>query len=113
MDIDRGLLRSAILNLVKNGLEALSRGGQLTLTTRRDGEAVEVIVSDTGGGIPEEVAARLFEHFFTTKPQGTGLGLSITRQIAEEHGGEIRWANQPGQGATFTVRLPVHRGAHG
>ena len=109
MEIDRGLLRQAILNLVKNGLEALSRGGELTLASRREGDAVEISVSDTGGGIPEEVARRLFEPFFTTKPQGTGLGLSISRQITEEHGGEIRWTNRPGRGVSFTVRLPLKR----
>jgi two-component system NtrC family sensor kinase len=55
------------------------------------------------------VGPRLFEQFFTTKPQGTGLGLSITRQIAEEHGGEIHWTNRASQGATFTIRLPLKR----
>ena len=109
MEIDRGLLRQAVLNLVKNGLEALSSGGELTIGSRLEGESVEISVSDTGGGIAAEVEPRLFEQFFTTKPQGTGLGLSITRQIAEEHGGEIRWANRVGHGATFTIRLPLRR----
>ena len=109
MEIDRGLMRQAILNLVKNGLEALSSGGELTIASHFDGEAVDISVSDTGSGIPGDVAPRLFEQFFTTKPQGTGLGLSIARQIAEEHGGEIRWANRPGRGATFTIRLPIKR----
>jgi signal transduction histidine kinase len=113
MEIDRTLLRQAILNLIKNGLEALSAGGELTLASHRDSDAVEIVVADTGGGIPAEVAGRLFEPFFTTKPQGTGLGLSIARQIVEEHGGEIRWANQPGRGVTFTIRLPLKRAAHG
>ncbi|OGK87404.1 MAG: hypothetical protein A2W08_07740 [Candidatus Rokubacteria bacterium RBG_16_73_20] len=111
MEIDRGLLRQAVLNLVKNGLEALSSGGTLTLASRRDGDAVEISVSDSGPGIPDEVAGRLFEPFFTTKPQGTGLGLGIARQITEEHGGEIRWESVPGGGATFTIRLPVKRAA--
>lgn len=111
LEIDRGLLRQAVLNLVKNGLEALSTGGELTLASRLDGETVEIDVSDTGGGISEDVAPRLFEPFFTTKPQGTGLGLSITTQIVEEHGGEIRWRNEPGRGVTFTIRLPVKRTA--
>ncbi|MBI4638120.1 MAG: hypothetical protein HY727_17430 [Candidatus Rokubacteria bacterium] len=112
MEIDRGLLRQAVLNLVKNGLEALSRGGELTISSLHVGERVEIAVSDTGGGIGEEVARRLFEPFFTTKPQGTGLGLSIARQITEEHGGEIRWENRSGQGATFVIRLPVKRPVH-
>ena len=109
LEVDRGLLRQAILNLVKNGLEALSSGGALTITSHFDAEAIEIAVSDTGGGIPEAVAPRLFEQFFTTKPQGTGLGLSIARQIVEEHDGEIRWVNRPGRGATFTIRLPIKR----
>jgi signal transduction histidine kinase len=109
MEIDRTLLRQAVLNLVKNGMEALSRGGALTITSRWTGDAVEIGVSDTGPGIDPAVAERFFEPFFTTKPQGTGLGLSITRQIIEEHGGELGWANRPGGGATFTIRLPVKR----
>ncbi len=107
MEIDRALLRQAILNLVKNGLEALSRGGALTISSRALGDAVEISVADSGPGIGPEVAGRLFEQFFTTKPQGTGLGLSISRQIIEEHGGELSWANRPGGGAVFTIRLPV------
>ena len=109
MEIDRGLLRQAVHNLVKNAMEALSRGGALTIESRCDGDTVQVSVSDTGNGISPEVAQRLFEPFFTTKPQGTGLGLSITRQIIEEHGGELSWRNGPGGGATFIVRLPIKR----
>ncbi|MBI4609440.1 MAG: hypothetical protein HY726_10555 [Candidatus Rokubacteria bacterium] len=111
--VDRALLRQAVLNLVKNGLESISRDGELTVTTELVGDSVEISVSDTGAGISEEVARRLFEPFFTTKPQGTGLGLSIARQIVEEHGGEIRWRRQPGPGATFTLRLPLKRTEHG
>jgi signal transduction histidine kinase len=112
MEIDRSLLRQAVLNLVKNGLEALSRGGALSVTTRRLDDSVEISVSDTGPGIPPEVARRLFEQFFTTKPQGTGLGLSITRQIVEEHGGRVRWTSTPGAGATFSISLPIEKVGH-
>src|SRR2546422_1106921 len=68
MEIDRGLLRQAVWNLVKNGLEALSSGGELTIASHFDGEGVEIAVSDTGEGIPDDVGPRLFEQFFTTKP---------------------------------------------
>ncbi|MGH7299902.1 MAG: sensor histidine kinase [Candidatus Rokuibacteriota bacterium] len=112
MEIDRTLLRQAVLNLVKNGIEAVSQGGTLTLTTSRVGETVEIAVSDNGPGIAPEVGRRLFEQFFTTKPQGTGLGLSISRQILEEHGGKIRWHSTPGAGATFTMTVPVQRVAN-
>jgi two-component system, NtrC family, sensor kinase len=111
LEIDRTLLRQAILNLVKNGLEALSRGGELTIGSRATEQGVEIVVADTGPGIAAEVGERLFEQFFTTKPQGTGLGLSISRQIIEEHGGDLAWANRPGGGAEFTIRLPSTRSA--
>ena len=113
MEIDRTLLRQAVLNLVKNGMEAVSHGGSLTLTTVCMGDTVEIAVSDNGLGISPEVGRRLFEQFFTTKPQGTGLGLSISRQIVEEHGGKIRWHSAPGAGATFTMTVPVQKAAHG
>jgi signal transduction histidine kinase len=111
MEIDRTLLRQAILNLVKNGMEALSHGGALTLASRVHAEQVDITVSDTGPGISPEVGERLFEPFFTTKPQGTGLGLSIARQITDEHGGELSWSSRPGAGTTFTIRIPVKRAA--
>ena len=107
MEIDRSLLRQAVLNLIKNGIEALSQGGTLSVTTRRLDQTVEVQVSDTGPGIAADVGRRLFEQFFTTKPQGTGLGLPITRQIVEEHGGSLRWTSSPGEGATFIITLPI------
>jgi signal transduction histidine kinase len=109
LTIDRTLLRQAVLNLVKNGLEALPQGGVLTVTTRHAGDGVTISVSDSGPGIEPEVGKRLFEQFFTTKPQGTGLGLYISRQIVEEHGGQLQWSSEPGSGATFTVHLPLKR----
>ena len=109
MAIDRTLLRQSILNLVKNGLEALGRGGKLTVSTRRVNDHVEIAIQDTGPGIASDVGKRLFEQFFTTKPQGTGLGLYISRQIIEEHGGTLRWESAPAAGTTFTATLPIKR----
>ena len=112
MEFDRTLLRQAVINLVKNGIEAAPPGGTLTLTTRRVDETVEIAVTDSGAGITPEVGRRLFEQFFTTKPQGTGLGLSISRQILEDHGGKIRWSSAAGEGATFTMTLPIRKAEH-
>src|SRR2546427_321704 len=109
MGIDRTLLRQAILNLVKNGLEALGGKGRLTVSTRRVDDRAEIAIIDSGPGITPEVAKRLFEQFFTTKPQGTGLGLYIARQIIEGHGGTLRWESPPGQGTAFTASLPIKR----
>jgi len=109
---DRDLLRRAVLNLVKNGMEATPRGGRVRVATRLDGQGAEVIVADTGSGIDERHALQLFEPFFTTKPRGTGLGLAIARQIAEEHGGTLTWENVPGGGARFILRLPLKGAGH-
>jgi signal transduction histidine kinase len=112
MEFDRTLLRQAVVNLVKNAFEAVSQGGTVILTTSRMDDTVEISVSDSGPGITPEVGRRIFEQFFTTKPQGTGLGLAISRQILEEHGGKIRWHSVPGSGATFTMTLPIQKAAH-
>src|SRR5262249_4864268 len=96
-----------------NALEALSKGGTLTVATERLDDTVNISVTDTGPGIPPEVGRRLFEQFFTTKPQGTGLGLSITRQIVEEHAGRIHWASTPGAGTTLPISLPIKRPVQG
>ncbi len=108
---DRDLLRRAVLNLVKNGIEATPQGGWVLLATRLDGDRTEVSVEDTGRGIDARDAPHLFEPFFTTKPRGTGLGLAIARQIAEEHGGTLAWSNACG-GARFTLRLPLKGAGH-
>src|SRR5215468_1644139 len=113
MAIDRTLLRQAILNLVKNGLEAWGRGCQLSVSTRRVVDQVKIAICDTGPGIAPDVGQRLYEQFFTTKAQGTGLGLYISRQIIEAHGGSLRWQSAPNAGTTFTASLPIKRADNG
>jgi signal transduction histidine kinase/CheY-like chemotaxis protein len=100
-------LREALLNLIVNALDAMPTGGTLTVTTRVfDPAWVELAVSDTGGGMTEEVRRRIFEPFFTTKGlQGTGLGLSVVYGIVERHGGQIIVDSTPGQGTTVSLRL--------
>lgn len=113
LPLDPAMLRLALRNLVKNAIEALPQGGRINVKTRREAGAVLVTVADSGPGITEAAAARMFEPFFTTKPGGTGLGLSISDEIARAHGGEMTWRNQPGEGAEFTIRLPLRGGADG
>jgi two-component system chemotaxis response regulator CheY len=106
VDVDR--LMRAVLNFVANALEAMPDGGTLTLTSRRAGDRVELVVSDTGVGIPEELQPRLFEPFFTHgKPRGLGLGMSIARKFVEEHGGEVRLESRPAEGTRVTVTMPL------
>jgi PAS domain S-box-containing protein len=114
---DAGELQQVFLNLITNAIGAMPEGGHLTLTTRLKPETghVEVIVADTGTGIPREYVDRIFDPFFTTKQQGegTGLGLSVAHAIVEKYGGTIRFetktAQDPGggpTGTTFYVTLP-------
>ena len=105
---DRVLLQQVLMNLMLNAMEAMGQqGGELNISTRREGEAVTVSVSDTGVGIPSDQVDQIFSEFFTTKLGGTGLGLAISRSIIESHGGRI-WAtkNSP-RGATFQFNLPI------
>jgi signal transduction histidine kinase len=100
-------------NLVENAVDAMGGSGVLTVRAAADGGDVVVQVSDTGPGIPPDVAARAFEAFYTTKAvgKGTGLGLDVARRIVvERHGGTITIDPVP-VGARFTVRLPVRRPA--
>ena len=105
---DPAELREVMTNLILNAVDAMPRGGTLTLSTARRGESVELRVVDTGVGIPEAVRGKIFDPFFTTKgPKGTGLGLSMTYGILSRHGATITVASQEGVGTTFTMLFPV------
>jgi len=100
-------LRRALLNLVQNALEAMPQGGTLTLQGRRRRTTVELDVGDTGGGIPPDQQARIFEPLYTTKAGGTGLGLYIVQEVVAAHGGQVTVQSVVGQGSTFTITLPL------
>jgi signal transduction histidine kinase len=102
---DPDQIRIVLGNLVRNAREAMAQGGQLTLTARAAGDAVEVDVADTGVGIPAEDLPRVMEPLYSTKARGLGLGLAIARAILEKNNGSLRVASEPGRGTTFTVRL--------
>ena len=106
--IDAGQIKQALVNLLKNGVQAMTKGGTLTLQTGEGSDGVWVSVADTGGGIPQEQLNRIFEPFFTTKKKGTGLGLMIVQRIVREHGGRIEMESKIGQGTLFRVWLPLH-----
>jgi signal transduction histidine kinase len=104
---DRDQILQLLLNLVRNALDAMGGGGTLTVLARPAPGGVAFAVTDTGPGIPAAHLARVFEPYFTTKEGGTGLGLAIAQRIAEEHGGGLEAASEPGRGATFTLTLPA------
>jgi signal transduction histidine kinase len=108
----RSQLDQVFLNLLANAAQAIAGSGTITIATRQEGDDAVVTIADTGPGIAPELLARIFDPFFTTKPvgEGTGLGLSISYEILTKHGGDIRAESTPGQGAVFTVRLPIARG---
>jgi signal transduction histidine kinase/HAMP domain-containing protein len=105
---DESQIKQSLLNLLRNAFEALQeRGGEVKITTSIVGLYAQIEISDNGPGIEPEVAARIFEPFFSTKNGGTGLGLALTQQVIEGHGGHIKIKSTPGEGATFLIQLPM------
>jgi len=105
--LDESQLRQALLNLIRNAREAMPKGGEVVVRVLRSGPSrVDVIVDDTGTGIPEEARASIFDPFFTTKQRGTGLGLAVTREIVEAHGGTIACEAREPRGTRFRITLP-------
>jgi signal transduction histidine kinase len=93
--------------LLRNAREAMTGGGPIDVTVVAEGMSVVVRVEDRGGGIPDDIRARVFDPFFSTKGEGTGLGLAITRQIVEAHGGTIACVPREGGGTSFSIALPI------
>jgi signal transduction histidine kinase len=108
-ELDARELRKAFLNLILNGLESLEPGGCLRVTTACAAEPHEVRITfeDNGSGMNEETLSRVFDLFFTTKPEGTGLGMAIARSVIDLHGGQLTLQSEPGRGTRAVVRLPL------
>ena len=106
--LDPTQIQQVLVNLVKNAMQAMTKGGTLTLQTGDAAEAVWMSVADTGGGIPQEQINRIFEPFYTTKKRGTGLGLMIVQRIVRAHGGRVELESHVGRGTTFRIWLPRH-----
>ena len=106
--IDAQQIQQVLVNLVKNAIQAMTKGGTLMVQTGETSDDVWVSVTDTGGGIPQEQINRIFEPFYTTKKKGSGLGLMIVQRIVRTHGGRIEVESQVGRGTTFRIWLPLH-----
>jgi signal transduction histidine kinase len=106
LEADPGQMKQVLLNLIKNSLEAVDSGGEITLKTGADGQYVWFSVADTGCGMPPEVLEKIFNPFFTTKEKGTGLGLAVIHKIILDHHGTVGVESEPDKGTTFHVRLP-------
>jgi PAS domain S-box-containing protein len=106
--LDPAQIKQVLVNLIKNAIQAMTRGGSLTVQTDLGTDGVVLTVADTGGGIPEEQLNRIFEPFYTTKKKGSGLGLMIVQRIVREHNGRIELESHVGQGTVFRIWLPLH-----
>lgn len=110
IQFDPDHLRQVILNIAKNGIEAMAEGGTLTIATGQQAGRVFVQVCDTGKGISPEIREKIFQPFFSSKPKGTGLGLAISQKIVEAHQGEIAIESEPQKGTRVTIFLPARTG---
>jgi len=106
LQLDRGQMHQAFYNLIRNAVQAMTKGGVLTIHVRVSDKAVAVSFADTGCGIDAEDLGAVFDPYHTTKAEGTGLGLMIVQRILQDHGGQIEIETRPGQGTTLTLLLP-------
>jgi signal transduction histidine kinase len=107
IDCDPDKLKQVFINIISNGLQAMSEGGTITVSTQKIWHGIEVRISDEGTGIHEKDLEHIFEPFYTTRERGSGLGLSISYKLIEAHAGEIWAVSHPGEGTTFVIRLPA------
>lgn len=109
VNADDALLRHVLISLITNALDAMPEGGELTVTSRIEKRAgrVEILIRDTGSGIPKEQMDKVFKPFYTTKPKGMGVGLSLAKRIIERHGGTLRLGSEKGLGTTVSLHIPV------
>jgi signal transduction histidine kinase len=105
--IDTEKLTQALINIMKNGMQAMEKGGVLTIETSSFKDRVEVTIIDSGSGIPSEQMEKIFNYYYTTKEKGVGLGLPIAHRIIEAHGGQLRVESRMGVGTKVTVTLPI------
>jgi signal transduction histidine kinase len=105
--LDEQTLEAALVNLVKNAIEAMPNGGELTVRTRTTATDVALDLIDTGVGMDENTARHMFDAFFSTKDGGSGLGLPTTRKVIEAHGARIDVQTELGRGTKFTIEFPM------
>lgn len=106
---DDSKFKRVLFNIARNAREAMPRGGRFLLRVEADGADLVFTMQDSGDGVPEEIAGKLFKHAFVTqgKAQGTGLGLAVVKKIVDEHHGTVLFASAKGKGTTFTIRIPL------
>lgn len=109
LEMDAQRLTQALVNIMKNGIEAMKPGGVLRLDVRENKDRITISITDTGEGIPKDQMGKIFDYYYTTKEKGAGLGLPIAHRIIEAHGGQMEIGSQPGSGTKVTITLPLGR----
>ena len=104
--VDPDILKRVLTNLVTNAVQAMPKGGKLSINAYLEAKDVFVTVEDTGVGIPEEVRSKLFTPLFTTKSKGQGFGLPVVKRMTEALGGSVTFESEVGKGTKFIIRLP-------
>jgi two-component system NtrC family sensor kinase len=108
--MDAPKIQQVLVNLLVNAVQAMPDGGDIRITASLDEEYLTLLVSDSGGGIPEAIRDRIFVPFYTTKnEEGTGLGLALSKSLIEQHGGRLELLRSDGTGSVFSIRLPRAR----
>jgi PAS domain S-box-containing protein len=105
--IDAQKMKRVSLNIIKNAVDAMPKGGKITIKSKKSNGNLEIVFIDTGTGIPNEIVEKIWSPLFTTKAKGMGLGLPICKRIVEAHGGSISVESTVGKGATFAITLPI------
>ncbi|MBE3568857.1 MAG: PAS domain S-box protein [Bacillales bacterium] len=103
-------LKQVFINIIKNAIEVMPKGGNISIQSKVEKEYVCIMISDEGTGIPEEKIKKLGEPFYTTKERGTGLGLMVSFKIIKEHNGKVEVKSKVGEGTTFYIYLPIKKG---
>ena len=107
VDVNKGQIQQVMLNLILNATQAMPDGGRIQISTKKEHEAARLIISDTGGGMPDHLQSEIFDSFLTNRKDGTGLGLSISKRILREHHGDIALDASTPEGTTFSFWLPL------
>jgi signal transduction histidine kinase len=111
--VDADLIKQAILNVVLNGAQSMSQGGELHVSLREEGRMAAIEIADSGSGIPPDIRNKIFDLYFTTRKDGSGIGLAMTYRIIQLHNGSIDVQSEQNIGSTFTLKLPLLASAEG
>jgi signal transduction histidine kinase len=109
IEVDVDKLKRAFVNIIRNAVDAMPKGGRLTIKSKRSGVSLEITFTDTGVGMTKSMLEKTFTPLFTTKARGMGFGLPICKRFIEAHGGRISVESTIGKGTTFTMTIPIKR----